>query len=138
MLCYRSMISYWGGPMCGYLYHGPSSVGGTTYEYVYVNAFSLMHFSVTELDSHPQRGKPLRIWSRAPKPQAKLAAGLALQSGLDLRPILVRRRDPVGAIPLPLLPATFGVLEVELAVDDRPSFRVDVTVLSPNAAPSAQ
>jgi adenylate cyclase len=33
---------------CGYLYHDPSSVDGTTYEYVYVNAFSLMHFSVAD------------------------------------------------------------------------------------------
>jgi adenylate cyclase len=48
MLCYRSEDFLLGRPNCGYLYHGPSSVGGTTYEYVYVNAFSLMHFSVTD------------------------------------------------------------------------------------------
>jgi adenylate cyclase len=33
---------------CGYVYRDPSSVDGTRYEYVYVNAFSLMHFSVTD------------------------------------------------------------------------------------------
>jgi adenylate cyclase len=33
---------------CGYLYHDPISIDGTPYEYVYVNAFSLMHFSVAD------------------------------------------------------------------------------------------
>ena len=33
---------------CGYLYQDPISIDGTPYEYVYVNAFSLMHFSVAD------------------------------------------------------------------------------------------
>ena len=33
---------------CGYLYHDPSNVDGTEYEYVYVNTFSLMRFSIVD------------------------------------------------------------------------------------------
>jgi adenylate cyclase len=45
-LCDLSDDFLLGRANCGYLYHDPSSVDGTKYEYVYVNAFSLMHFSV--------------------------------------------------------------------------------------------
>jgi adenylate cyclase len=47
-LCDLSGDFLLGRPNCGYLYHDRSSVDGTTYEYVYVNAFSLMHFSVAD------------------------------------------------------------------------------------------
>jgi adenylate cyclase len=47
-LCDLSGDFLLGRANCGYLYHDPSSVGGTKYEYVYVNAFSLMHFSVAD------------------------------------------------------------------------------------------
>ena len=47
-LCDLSDDFLLGRPNCGYLYHDPSSIDGTTYEYVYVNAFSLMHFSVAD------------------------------------------------------------------------------------------
>jgi adenylate cyclase len=47
-LCDLSGDFLLGRPNCGYLYHDPSSVDGTAYEYVYVNAFSLMHFSVAD------------------------------------------------------------------------------------------
>ena len=48
MLCYQSEDFALGRPNCGFLYHNPRSIDGTTDEYVYVNAFSLMHFSVAE------------------------------------------------------------------------------------------
>jgi adenylate cyclase len=48
MLCYQSEDFALGRPNCGFLYHDPSSIDGTTYEYVYVNAISLLHFSVAE------------------------------------------------------------------------------------------
>jgi adenylate cyclase len=48
MLCYQSEDFILGRPNCGFLYHDPSSIDGTTYEYVYVNAFSLMRFSVAD------------------------------------------------------------------------------------------
>ena len=47
-LCELSDDFLLGRANCGYLYHDPSSIDGTTYEYVYVNAFSLMHFSVAD------------------------------------------------------------------------------------------
>jgi adenylate cyclase len=47
-LCDLSDDFLLGRANCGYLYHDPSSVDGTKYEYVYVNAFSLMHFSVAD------------------------------------------------------------------------------------------
>jgi adenylate cyclase len=47
-LCDLSGDFLLGRPNCGYLYHDPSSIDGTTYEYVYVNAFALMHFSVAD------------------------------------------------------------------------------------------
>jgi TolB-like protein/class 3 adenylate cyclase/Flp pilus assembly protein TadD len=47
-LCDLSDDFLLGRPNCGYLYHDRSSIDGTTYEYVYVNAFSLMHFSVAD------------------------------------------------------------------------------------------
>jgi len=47
-LCDLSNDFLLGRANCGYLYHDPSSVGGTEYEYVYVNAFSFMHFSVAD------------------------------------------------------------------------------------------
>jgi adenylate cyclase len=47
-LCDLSNDFLLGRANCGYLYHDPSSVGGTEYEYVYVNAFSFMHFSVSD------------------------------------------------------------------------------------------
>jgi adenylate cyclase len=48
MLCYQSEDFALGRPNCGFLYHDPGSIDGATYEYVYVNAFSLMHFSVAD------------------------------------------------------------------------------------------
>ena len=47
-LCDLSDDFLLGRANCGYLYHDRSSVDGTKYEYVYVNAFSLMHFSVAD------------------------------------------------------------------------------------------
>ena len=47
-LCDLSDDFLLGRANCGYLYHDPSSVDGTKYEYVYVNAFSLMHFSLAD------------------------------------------------------------------------------------------
>ncbi len=47
-LCDLSADFLLGRANCGYLYHDPSSIDGTAYEYVYVNAFSLMHFSVAD------------------------------------------------------------------------------------------
>jgi len=47
-LCDLSDDFLLGRANCGYLYHDPSSVDGNKYEYVYVNAFSLMHFSVAQ------------------------------------------------------------------------------------------
>jgi adenylate cyclase len=47
-LCDLSGDFLLGRPNCGYLYHDPSNIDGTTYDYVYVNAFSLMHFSVAD------------------------------------------------------------------------------------------
>jgi adenylate cyclase len=47
-LCDLSGDFLLGRPNCGYLYHDPSSIDGTTYDHVYVNAFSLMHFSVAD------------------------------------------------------------------------------------------
>ena len=48
MLCYQSEDFALGRPNCGFLYHDRQHVDGTTYEYVYVNAFSLMRFSVED------------------------------------------------------------------------------------------
>jgi adenylate cyclase len=48
MLCYQSEDFALGRPNCGFLYNDPGSIDGTTYEYVYVNAFSLMRFSVAD------------------------------------------------------------------------------------------
>jgi adenylate cyclase len=45
-LCDLSGDFLLGRANCGYLYHDASSVDGTSYDYIYVNAFSLMHFSV--------------------------------------------------------------------------------------------
>ena len=47
-LCDRSDDFLLGRANCGYLYHDPNSIDGNKYEYVYVNAFSLMHFSVAD------------------------------------------------------------------------------------------
>jgi adenylate cyclase len=47
-LCDLSDDFLLGRANCGYLYHDPNSLGGAKYEYVYVNAFSLMHFSVAD------------------------------------------------------------------------------------------
>jgi adenylate cyclase len=47
-LCDQSDDFLLGRDNCGYLYHDPKSLGGNKYEYVYVNAFSLMHFSVAD------------------------------------------------------------------------------------------
>jgi tetratricopeptide (TPR) repeat protein len=47
-LCDLSGDFLLGRANCGYLYHDPSSVDGTSYEYVYVNAFSLMRFSIAD------------------------------------------------------------------------------------------
>jgi len=47
-LCDLSDDFLLGRANCGYLYHDPSAVDGTEYEYVYVNAFSLMRFSVVD------------------------------------------------------------------------------------------
>ena len=48
LLCDLSNDFLLGRPNCGYLYHDPETLEGTEYEYVYVNAFSLMHFSVAD------------------------------------------------------------------------------------------
>jgi len=45
-LCDRSEDFLLGRDNCGYLYHDPQNTGEAEFEYVYVNAFSLMHFSV--------------------------------------------------------------------------------------------
>jgi adenylate cyclase len=45
MLCYQSEDFALGRPNCGFLYR---DVGQTRYDYVYVNAFSLFHFSVAQ------------------------------------------------------------------------------------------
>lgn len=45
-LCDLSDDFLLGRANCGYLYREPHSLDGTEYEYAYVNAFSLMHFSV--------------------------------------------------------------------------------------------
>jgi adenylate cyclase len=47
-LCDLSDDFLLGRANCGYLYHDPSSVDGAKYEYVYVNAFSVMHFSLAD------------------------------------------------------------------------------------------
>ena len=47
-LCDLSDDFLLGRANCGYVYQDPSSVDGTKYEYVYVNAFSFMHFSVVD------------------------------------------------------------------------------------------
>jgi adenylate cyclase len=47
-LCDLSDDFLLGRANCGYLYRAPSSLEGTRYEYVYVNAFSVMHFSVAD------------------------------------------------------------------------------------------
>jgi tetratricopeptide (TPR) repeat protein len=47
-LCDLSNDFLMGRANCGYLYHNPSSIGGNKYDYVYVNAISLMHFSVAD------------------------------------------------------------------------------------------
>jgi adenylate cyclase len=46
LLCDLSHDFLLGRPNCGYLYHDPETLAGA--EYVYVNAFSLMHFSVAD------------------------------------------------------------------------------------------
>jgi adenylate cyclase len=47
-LCDQSDDFLLGRDNCGYLYHDPKNLEGKKYEYVYVNAFSLMHFSVAD------------------------------------------------------------------------------------------
>ena len=47
-LCDQSDDFLLGRDNCGYLYHDPQNLGEIKYEYVYVNAFSLMYFSVTD------------------------------------------------------------------------------------------
>jgi adenylate cyclase len=48
MLCYQSEDVTLGRPSCGFLYRDSSDVGQTRYDYVYVNAFSLLHFSIPQ------------------------------------------------------------------------------------------
>jgi adenylate cyclase len=48
MLCYRSEDFMLGRPNCGYLYRDDAGVGGMKYDYIYLNAFSLMRFSVAK------------------------------------------------------------------------------------------
>jgi adenylate cyclase len=47
-LCDQSDDFLLGRDNCGYLYHDPQNIAGAEYEYVYVNAFSLMNFSVAD------------------------------------------------------------------------------------------
>jgi adenylate cyclase len=47
-LCDRSDDFLLGRDNCGYLYHDRQNLGGAEYEYVYVNAFAFMHFSVAD------------------------------------------------------------------------------------------
>jgi adenylate cyclase len=47
-LCYHSQDFMLGRQNCGYVYRDERGIGDTSYEYVYVNAFSVMHFSVME------------------------------------------------------------------------------------------
>jgi adenylate cyclase len=47
-LCDRSDDFLMGRDNCGYLYHDPQNIGGAEYQYVYVNAIALMHFSVAD------------------------------------------------------------------------------------------
>jgi len=46
MLCYQSDDFILGRPNCGFLYRDNKTVGQTQYDYAYVNAFSLLHFSI--------------------------------------------------------------------------------------------
>ena len=48
MLCYQSQDFMLGRQNCGYLYRDKAGVGAAKYEYVYVNAFSRMRFSIKE------------------------------------------------------------------------------------------
>jgi hypothetical protein len=48
MLCYQSEDFALGRPNCGFLYRDAQDVGQTRYDYVYVNAISLLHFSVAQ------------------------------------------------------------------------------------------
>jgi hypothetical protein len=48
MLCYQSEDFALGRPNCGFLYRDAKDVGQTRYDYVYVNAFSLLHFLVAQ------------------------------------------------------------------------------------------
>ena len=48
MLCYQSEDFMLGRPNCGFLYRDNKKVGQTTYDYVYVNAVSLLHFSIVQ------------------------------------------------------------------------------------------
>jgi hypothetical protein len=48
MLCYRSEDFLLDRPNCGYLYRDANEMGERKYDYTYVNAFSLMRFSIAE------------------------------------------------------------------------------------------
>jgi len=48
MLCYQSEDFTLGRPNCGFLYRDDKKISQTRYDYVYVNAFSLMHFLVAK------------------------------------------------------------------------------------------
>ncbi|HXV28838.1 MAG TPA: hypothetical protein VD840_00755, partial [Sinorhizobium sp.] len=48
MLCYQSEDFMLGRPSCGFLYRDDKEVGQTRYDYVYVNAVSLLHFSIVQ------------------------------------------------------------------------------------------
>jgi len=48
MLCYQSEDTLLGRPNCGFLYRDDKEVGQTRYDYVYVNALSLLHFSIAQ------------------------------------------------------------------------------------------
>jgi adenylate cyclase len=48
MLCLQSDDFQQGRPNCGFLYRDRIEEGNASYDYVYVNAFSLLHFSITQ------------------------------------------------------------------------------------------
>jgi adenylate cyclase len=48
MLCLQSDDFQQGRPNCGFLYRDPTEGGDARYDYVYVNAFSLLHFSIAQ------------------------------------------------------------------------------------------
>jgi hypothetical protein len=48
MLCLQSDDFQQGRPNCGFLYRDPTKGGDARYDYVYVNAFSLLHFSIAQ------------------------------------------------------------------------------------------